>query len=104
MASVWFSLWICTPSLASMAWCMPSLYRRPASKPAGVLVDDEHLAVDDDVVLVALEQLLGLDRVVEEPDERGVHALVQVVDAEVVLDRSMPDSRTPTVRFFSSTS
>jgi hypothetical protein len=35
-----------------------------------VLVDDQHLAVDDDVVLVALEQLLGLDRVVEEADER----------------------------------
>jgi hypothetical protein len=35
-----------------------------------VLVDDEDLAVDDDVVLVELEQLLGLDRVVEEPDER----------------------------------
>ncbi|CPU67831.1 Uncharacterised protein [Mycobacteroides abscessus] len=29
MASVWFSALICTPSLASMAWCMPSLYRRP---------------------------------------------------------------------------
>ena len=41
---------------------------------------------DDDVVLVALEQLLGLDRVVEEADERGVHALVEVLDAEVVLD------------------
>ena len=53
---------------------------------AGVLVDDQHLAVHDDVVLVALEQLLGLDRVVEEADQRGVHRLVQVVDAEEVLD------------------
>ncbi len=25
VARVWFSFWICTPSLASMAWCMPSL-------------------------------------------------------------------------------
>ncbi len=25
VASVWFSFWIGTPSLASMAWCMPSL-------------------------------------------------------------------------------
>ena len=41
---------------------------------------------DDDVVLVALEQLLGLDRVVEVADQRGVDGLVEVVDAEVVLD------------------
>ncbi len=53
---------------------------------ARVLVDDEHLDVHDDVVLVLLEQGLGLDRVVEERDERGVRGLVEVVDAEVVLD------------------
>ena len=53
---------------------------------AGVLVDDEHLAVHDDVVLVALEQGVRLDGVVEERDERGVRRLVEVVDAEVVLD------------------
>ena len=53
---------------------------------AGVLVDDQDLAVHDDVVLVALEQLLGLDGVVQVADERGVHRLVEVVDAEVVLD------------------
>jgi hypothetical protein len=39
---------------------------------AGVLVDDEHLALHDDVLLVLAEQLLGLDRVVEEADQRGV--------------------------------
>ncbi len=53
---------------------------------ARVLVDDEDLAVEDDVVLVPLEQLLGLDGVVEEADQRRVERLVQVVDAEVVLD------------------
>ena len=53
---------------------------------AGVLVDDEDLAVHDDVVLVALEQLLGLDGVVQVADERGVDRLVEVLDAEVVLD------------------
>ena len=45
-----------------------------------------HLAVHHDVVLVALEQGEGLDRVVEERDERRVRRLVEVVDAEVVLD------------------
>ena len=51
-----------------------------------VLVDDEDLAVHDDVVLVLLEQLLGLDRVVEVADERRVDGVVEVVDAEQVLD------------------
>ena len=53
---------------------------------AGVLVDDQDLAVHDDVVLVELEQLLGLERVVQVADERGVDRLVEVVDAEPVLD------------------
>jgi hypothetical protein len=57
-----------------------------AEDATGVLVDDEHLAVDDDVVLVALEERVGLDRVVEERDEGRVGRLVEVVDAEVVLD------------------
>ena len=58
----------------------------PGQDAAGVLVDDEHLAVHDDVLLVVAEQLLGLDGVVEERDERGVDRVVEVVDAEVVLD------------------
>lgn len=52
----------------------------------GELVDDEHLAVAHDVVLVAVEQLLGLQRVVEVADQRRVGRLVQVVDAELVFD------------------
>ena len=51
-----------------------------------MLVDDEHLALHHDVVLVLLEQLLGPHRVVEVADQRGVRALVEVVDPEVVLD------------------
>ena len=53
---------------------------------AGELVDDEHLAVGDDVLLVAVEELLGLQRVVQVADQRGVDRLVEVVDAELVLD------------------
>ena len=53
---------------------------------AGVLVDDHDFAVDDDVVLVLLEEFLGLDGVVQVPDEGGVHRLVEVVDAQPVLD------------------
>ena len=53
---------------------------------AGVLVDDHHLVVHHDVVGVALEQRQSLDGVVEERDQRSVDRLVQVVDAEVILD------------------
>ncbi|CFS03545.1 Uncharacterised protein [Mycobacterium tuberculosis] len=54
--------------------------------PAGELVDDEHLTIADDVVLVAAEQLFGLQSVVEIADQRRVGGLVQVVDAELVFD------------------
>ena len=53
---------------------------------AGVLVDDQDLAVHDDVVLVLLEVLLGLEGVVQVPDERGVVGLVEALDAELVLE------------------
>ena len=53
---------------------------------AGVLIDDEHLAVRHHIVAVAQEQFLGLDRVVEVADKGRVVRLVQVVDAQVVLD------------------
>ena len=66
---------------------MQTLVVTPAGQDAaGVLVDDQNLAVGDDVVLVAGEQLLGLHRVVEELHEGGVGRLVQVVDAQLVLD------------------
>ena len=53
---------------------------------AGELVHDQDLAVHHDVVLVLLEQLLGLERVVEEGHQRRVDRVVEVVDAEPVLD------------------
>ena len=43
----------------------------PGQDTTGVLIDDHHLAVEDHVVLVALEQLLRLDGVVEETDQRA---------------------------------
>ena len=52
----------------------------------GVLIDDKDLAVDDDVFLVQLVELLRLERVVQVTDERGVDGLVEVVDAELILD------------------
>src|SRR5215467_2657736 len=54
--------------------------------PPGELIHDQDLAVHHDVVLVPLVQLLGLDRVVQETDQRRVDRVVEVVDAEPVLD------------------
>ncbi|MBG9885217.1 hypothetical protein ABE10_01165, partial [Bacillus toyonensis] len=52
----------------------------------GVLVHDHDLVVHHDVVGVTFEEGERLDRVVEEGDEGRVRGLVEVVDAEVVLD------------------
>ena len=62
---------------------------RPApalERAAGELVDDLHLAPLDDVVLVPVEQLLGLQGHVELVDEVGLHDVVEVLDAELGLD------------------
>ena len=53
---------------------------------AGELVDDLHLAVGDDVVLVAAVQLLGLERGLELVHEVLGDAVVEVLDAERLLD------------------
>ncbi len=58
----------------------------PVQHAPGELIDDQDLAADNDVVLVLLVQFLGLERVVQEADQRRVDRLVEVVDAEPVLD------------------
>ena len=54
-ASVWFSRWICTPSLASTAWCRPVGPAPARHQAAGELVDDDDLVVLHHVVLVAVD-------------------------------------------------
>ena len=86
VARVWFSCLISTLFLG-LDRLVHALAVAPALQhAAGELVDDEDLAADDDVVLVALVELLGLQRVVEVADQRRVDRLVEVVDAELVLD------------------
>ena len=53
---------------------------------AGELVDDDDLTVAHDVVLVAQEQFLGLQAVVQVADQRRIRGLVEVLDAQLVLD------------------
>ena len=70
----------------------------------GELVDDLHLAVLDDVVLVALVQLLGLQRDRQLVHQVLLHLVVQVLDAERCSTFSMPASSGTTTRLSSSTS
>ena len=44
---------------------------------AGEFVDDHDFAVADDVILVALEQLVGAQRLIDMMDERDVRRLVK---------------------------
>ena len=63
---------------------------RPAAAfhdPAGELVDDLDLAVLDDVVDVALEERLRLQRLVQVVGELPVARVVEVVDPDRALDR-----------------
>src|SRR5450759_910173 len=55
-----------------------------------IVVNGEVLIVDDDVVLVLAVELLGLERVVQVTHQRGVDRLVEVVDAELVLNLLHP--------------
>jgi hypothetical protein len=62
---------------------------RPAAAfhdPARELVDDLHLAVLDDVLVVALVERLRLERLDQVVDELDVARLVEVVDLERSLD------------------
>src|SRR5581483_4771443 len=52
----------------------------------GELVDDLHLAGLDDVVLVALVQLLGAQRLLQLVHQVGLRQVVEVVDAQLALD------------------
>jgi hypothetical protein len=71
---------------------------------AGELVDDLHLAVGDDVVLVPVEQFLGPQGHAELVHQVLLDAVVEVLDPEGSSTRSMPSSVGATWRFSSSTS
>ena len=53
---------------------------------SGVLIDDEHLTVHHHVIFISLEECFRLDGVVQERNQRCIGRLIQVVNAEVILD------------------
>ena len=53
---------------------------------AGELVDDDHFAVLDDVLLIAMEEIPRLERGVELVRQLDVALLVQILNAEHLLD------------------
>ncbi len=50
---------------------------------AGEFIDDDNLVIADDIVLVALEQLVGAKRVVEVMNDRDVFDVVKAFTLEV---------------------
>ena len=79
VASVWFSRSILTFSLASTAWCRPSLQRRPGIRAAGELVDDDDAAVLDHVVDVEAEQRVRAQPLMDVVEQRHVGRVVEAV-------------------------
>ncbi|MPM73325.1 hypothetical protein SDC9_120305 [bioreactor metagenome] len=51
----------------------------PDQGTTGVLIDDQHLTLSNHVVAIAVEELLGADRVVQIADQRCVRALVEIL-------------------------
>ncbi len=85
MASVTDSRWTRSPSLASTAWCRPF---RPASAghlATRELVDDDDLAVLDQVVAVAAIERVGAQGLLEVAGQPRVGG-VEVLDADQLLD------------------
>ena len=58
----------------------------PVHEAAGELVNDDHFAILDDILLIAMEEIPRLERRVELVRELDVALLVKVCDAEHLLD------------------
>ena len=87
VASVTFSSWIGHALLGLDRLVEAFRPAAPFHDPARELVDDLDLAVLDDVVDVALEERLRLQRLVEVVHELHVASVVEVLDPERALDR-----------------
>ena len=89
MARVWVSSLTWTPSLASTAWCRPSDHCRPCISRPGELIDDDHLAVHDDVVLLLLVDHVGPQALLQQVRPLHVRAGEERADAGDLLGRRL---------------
>ena len=89
-ASVWFSGWMLDLLLGLQRLVQAVGIAAALHHAAGELVDDDHLAVLDDVVLVALEQLVGAQRLVEVVDDGDVLDVVEEFALEQARRREHP--------------
>ena len=104
VATVMFSSWM-LQALFGLDRLVQALGPAPAFHLAtGELVHDVHLAVLDDVLDIAVVQLLGLDRLDQVVHQLAVLGGVQVVDPKRLLDLGTPSSVGAAVCIFSSTS
>ncbi len=60
----------------------PVVVSTPREDSTSVLINNQNFPIHHDIVLVALEEFLRFDRVVDETDERRIRRLVQVGDSE----------------------
>jgi hypothetical protein len=81
-ASVWFSFSILNPLLGLQGLVEAVGVAPPGHEPPGELVHDDHLAVLDDVVHIALEQVVRLEALEHVVLEGHVRGIEEVVDAE----------------------
>ena len=84
-ASVWFSGWIFDVLLGLQRLVQPVGIAPALHHAAGELVDDDDLAAFDDVVAVAQEQLVGLERLVGVVHDGDVLDVVQALALEQIL-------------------
>ena len=86
VARVWFSRSILTPSLASTAWCRPSLQRRPGIRAAGELVHDDDLAVFHHVLAIIEVEHVRAQALLHVVIDFDHGRVVEVLDIEQLFD------------------
>ena len=56
-------------------------------RTTGMFVNDDYFPTRDDVVAVAFEELLSLNSIVQEADQRRMRSFVEIINTEHILNR-----------------
>ena len=59
----------------------------PREDTSGVLINNEHLTVHDDVVFVLFEQRFSFNSIVEERNQGCIDRLIEVIYPQIILHR-----------------
>ena len=58
----------------------------PGQDAASVFVNDENLTVDNHVIAILLEQILGTDGVIQESNKWRVDRVIEIIDTYLVFN------------------